>query len=296
MPGKSFLAGAAEPVLKLYAGKRKFIDPTACTEYIAAMEKQNRLPYKLPAVATLSGKVSELSFGGMQIFVIGSEHEPTVLYLHGGSYFAPPNIFHWDMLTRIAEAAGVRIIAPLYPRAPVHTSSAAYNLLYELCEGFEFDLFMGDSAGGGLALGLAQSFRADGLPFPDELILLSPWLDVSMENDEMRQFEPVDPMLGIYGLKRMGKLWAGSLDVRDPKVSPIYGSFEGIKRLSIFVGTHEIFYPEVMRLGKLLDGTDTEVNLTVGDEMTHVWVAYPMREGREAVSQIAKIIDRKISK
>lgn len=290
MPGKSFLAGAATPVIKLYAGKRKFVEPDALAEYITAMEKNNRLPYKLPTAAMLSGKIAEESFGGMQTFIIGADNDRTVLYLHGGSYFAPPNIFHWDMLIRISEAAGVKIIAPLYPRAPVHTCSAAYSLLTELCEKYCFDLFMGDSAGGGLALGLTQSFAADGLPFPDELILLSPWLDISMENKEMRQFESVDPMLGIYGLKKMGRLWAGNLDVHDPRVSPIYGSFEGIKRLDIFVGTHEIFYPEVMRLAKMLKGSDTEVNVTVGDEMTHVWPAYPMREGREAIAKIVQMI------
>lgn len=285
MPDRSFLAGAAEPVIRLYDGKRKFIESEACTEYIAYMEKQNRLPYKTPALRT--GKLSETFQSGMQVFTIGDEFEKTVLYLHGGSYFAPPNIFHWDMLVRLSQLAQVRVVAPLYPRAPVHTCAAAYSLLTELCSEYRFEALMGDSAGGGLALGLAQTLIADGRHCPDKLILLSPWLDISMENEEMRQYEELDPMLGIYGLKRMGKLWAGSLDVRDPMVSPIYGSFEGIRQLYVYVGTHEIFYPEVTRLEKLLEESGTALDITVGEGMTHVWAAYPMREGRDAVRKMA---------
>lgn len=285
MPDRSFLAGAAEPVIRLYDGKRKFIDSDACTEYIADMEKQNRLPYKMPALR--SGRFAESILSGMQVFTVGEEYQPTVLYLHGGSYFSPPNIFHWDMLARLSELAKVRIIAPLYPRAPVHTCSAAYTLLTELCSQFEFDVFMGDSAGGGLALGLAQTLHKADRHCPEKIVLLSPWLDVSMENEQMRDYEPLDPMLGIYGLKRMGKLWAGSLDVHDPRVSPIYGDFSGIKELYVYIGTHEIFFPEAERLRTLLEDSGTALDITVGEGMTHVWVSYPMREGRSAVSKIA---------
>ncbi|MBP3272110.1 MAG: alpha/beta hydrolase [Ruminococcus sp.] len=290
MSDKSFLAGAADNVIKLYHSKRKFVGADACAAYISDMEKIGRQPYKLPAAAALSGRISERIEDGMQVFTIGREFSRQVLYLHGGSYFAPPNLFHWDMLTRISAAAEVCITAPIYPRAPVHTCSAAYSKLTKLCAESDFELFMGDSAGGGLALGLTQMLRDEGRHFPDELILISPWLDVTMSNAEMKQFEDTDPVLGIYGLKRFGKLWAGSLDIRDPRVSPIYGSFDGIKKLSIFIGTHEIFYPEVMRLERMLEGSETILDITVGEDMTHVWPSYPMREGREAIARIAEII------
>jgi acetyl esterase/lipase len=39
---------------------------------------------------------------------------------------------------------------------------------------------MGDSSGGGMALALAQKARDAGLQQPRDLVLLSPWLDVTM--------------------------------------------------------------------------------------------------------------------
>src|SRR3712207_7656426 len=43
----------------------------------------------------------------------------------------------------------------------------------------------GDSAGGGLALGLAQTLRDQGLPQPRRLLLVSPWLDLTLGNPDL---------------------------------------------------------------------------------------------------------------
>ncbi len=304
MAEKSFLAGAAEPILRARDGKRKFTEAEACTAYISAMAKRNQQPYKLPAALKNRADIAEHSFRGMQYFTIGEENvtgEPAktrLLYLHGGSYFAPPNLFHWDMLRRIAELTGALIFVPIYPRAPIHTCLAAYSLLNDLYAqvvtdtaegGFKKLVVMGDSAGGGLALGLIQQL-GEGARLPDKTILLSPWLDISMENSDMRAYEDADPILGIYGLRRMGRLWAGSLDPRDPRVSPIYGSLAQAGELTVFVGTHEIFYPEALRLADSAAEQGVPLRLEVGEGLDHVWVSFPIKEARAAVEKIALII------
>lgn len=295
MAEKSFLAGAAEPVIRIKDSKRKFVDKKACGDYISAMAKRNAEPYRLPKTVQRLGDVNEGQFQGMQYFTVGGDCAQRILYLHGGSYFAPPNLFHWDMLRRISKQSGAQILAPLYPRAPIHTCNAAYAQLrgfyreFFAGDGAEV-CFMGDSAGGGLALGLAQQLAAEDIKQPSKLILLSPWLDISMDNPYMTEYEDCDPMLGIYGLRRMGKLWAGALDVHDPRVSPIYGKLDGLGEIAMFVGTHEIFYPEVMRLSKRMNEEGIAHTLEIGEEMNHVWVCYPMREGREAIDRIVQII------
>ena len=44
---------------------------------------------------------------------------------------------------------------------------------------------MGDSAGGGMSLALAQKFREECLPQPSNIVLLSPWLDITMTNPDI---------------------------------------------------------------------------------------------------------------
>ena len=92
---------------------------------------------------------------------------------------------------------------------------------------------MGDSAGGGLALGLAEALRDEGDTLPEELILISPWVDLTMSNPDMKDYVKHDPMLGIDGLRRMGEVWANGLELTDPKVSPIFGDLSGLPPVTI---------------------------------------------------------------
>lgn len=291
MPDKSFLAEAAEPVIRFRGAKKKYTDPEACAEYIKAMARAGRVRYVMPRSARLTGRITEHEADGMQYFTIvpreGQETRLKLVYLHGGSYFAPPHIFHWDMLLRLSELCGAEIYLPLYPRAPLRTCSAAYEELEGFLRQISPGVLMGDSAGGGLALGLAEVMGKDA---PQRLILLSPWLDVTLENPKIAEYEPLDAMLGSYGLRRMGKVWAGSLDIRDPRVSPMFGDFSQIGDLTMLVGTHEIFCPDVMKLSDMLDRQGKAHRVIIGEGMSHVWPCYPMKEGRETLLQIAELI------
>ncbi|MCR5122119.1 MAG: alpha/beta hydrolase, partial [Ruminococcus sp.] len=165
MPERSFLAGAAEPVLRFRASRKKFIEPEACSAYISQMARAARVKYVLPRAARLSGRIAESETDGMQYFTIVPKDSQSgirvkIAYLHGGSYFAPPNILHWEMLLRLGDLCDAEITVPLYPRAPLRTCSAAYEELLGFFARHKPDVLMGDSAGGGLATGLAQVMGA----------------------------------------------------------------------------------------------------------------------------------------
>ena len=64
---------------------------------------------------------------------------------------------------------------------------------------------------------------------------------MSLTIPDIQQVIPIDNALEIKSLQKAGKLWAGKLDVKDPKVSPIYGRFDNIPKISMFMGTSEIF-------------------------------------------------------
>jgi acetyl esterase/lipase len=70
-------------------------------------------------------------------------------------------------------------------------------------------ILMGDSAGGGFALALAQRLRDEHLPQPGKIILLSPWLDITLTNECIKSIDRIDPFLGIEGLLEAGKQYAG---------------------------------------------------------------------------------------
>ncbi len=67
-------------------------------------------------------------------------------------------------------------------------------------------LFMGNSAGGGLALLTVQALLARELPVPRGVIAISPWTDISMSSESYTRNEKNDVLLTTDSAK-----WAASL-------------------------------------------------------------------------------------
>ena len=97
-------------------------------------------------------------------------------------------------------------------------------------------------------------------------------------------------MLSFYGLKEMGKLWAGNLDIKDYKVLPIYGDISNLKDVYLFVGIREILYLDVTKFYDKLQDNNITSKLYVGEGMNHVYPVYPIPEAKEALKQICDII------
>jgi|GEM_PF-6517525 len=51
--------------------------------------------------------------------------------------------------------------------------------------------------------------------------------------------------------------WAGGLDLRDCRLSPIYGPLGNLDNVYLFVGTREIFYPDVVKFHGMLEEDST---------------------------------------
>lgn len=221
----------------------------------------------------------------------------TVFYLHGGAYFMDFALAHWKLINKLIREADAHVIAPAYRRLPFATWREAFDLIVplyrEYCETHPDQkiVLMGDSAGGGLSAALAEQFKEDGIRMPDELILLSPWVDISMENKQIKEYEPRDPFLPMAQLVMCADYWKGDLDLHDRRVSPIYGDVKGIRNVTAFVGTCELFYPDVTKFFGMLD-EDLSNELIVGEEMNHVYPLFPIKEAKPAVEKIIQVVMR----
>ena len=220
-----------------------------------------------------------------------------VFYIHGGAYRFDIILPQWKFIEKLAGKTDAQIVVPAYHLVPFATYKEAYDLIVPVyqrfCRQYPYKKFilMGDSAGGGFSLSLAEYFKQEGIRMPDELILLSPWVDVSMENEEIPVYQPQDPLLDPGPLKAVAEYWADGLDLHDWRVSPIYGDLQGICNVTIFTGTSEIFYPDLVKLKGLL--TDDPSNeLIIGEGMNHVYPLFPIPEAKPAVEKIIQTIMR----
>ena len=128
----------------------------------------------------------EIMLGGVRCLRFGSPlaSRGTVLHMHGGAFRVgcPEQVGRFA--AALAEACAVDVICPAYRLAPEHPFPAGisdgWTVLTALAAGKSGRLVIsGDSAGGGLAAGLAALSHEAGMHLAG-LALLSPWLDLSV--------------------------------------------------------------------------------------------------------------------
>lgn len=152
----------------------------------AMADKTDKSTTEIPAGVVFPREAFQYTIGNMQVFEVPAENDtkPVVLYLHGGAYVHNFTSQHWKAMAEWAKTTGCGIVAPNYPLLPLHTAAEAHPLMLwlyrDLLKGIPASrvLIMGDSAGGGFTLALAQQIRHDSLDLPRRLVLISPWVDV----------------------------------------------------------------------------------------------------------------------
>lgn len=151
---------------------------------------------------------------------------------------------------------------------------------------------MGDSAGGGLALGFVQKLRNENKEQPSDVILFSPWLDLSMSNPELKILDKNDKILSIEGLKSAGQKYAANLNLKDFRVSPLYGNFKGLCKTSIFTSTNDLLYADAKACKKLLNEQNIIFNFFEYPKVFHTWIIFTqLRESIHAINQVIQLID-----
>jgi acetyl esterase/lipase len=222
----------------------------------------------------------------------GTKSGPIILFLHGGAYSVGFTSQHWRFLAWLAEAARATVAAPDYPLSHEagwrETLSMVRNTYSELADraGSRELVVMGDSAGGGLALALAQSLKKDALPQPSRLILLSPWLDAGMGNPEIPAVEPLDPVLGAEALRLAGLRYAGGDDPADARISPLYGDFNGLAPITLFTGTADILNPDARELRDRMRVQGLPLDYREYPAMIHDWALFDFPESAIAKREI----------
>lgn len=225
----------------------------------------------------------------------GRTPQRSAVYLHGGAYISAIAPQHWALVGALADA-GVRVEVPHYGLAPQHTHRDAYPLVTtvyrQLLEEVDAAIvtIAGDSAGGGLALGFAQTLPEAGLPQPGRLVLLSPWLDLTIGNPGVPAVEARDPWLSSVGLRVAGESWAGGDDPTQPRLSPLNGPLEGLAPIDVSVGAREICLPDVLELERRATAAGAEIRVEVCEGAVHVYPLTPTPEGRAEARRVVDLI------
>ena len=292
----SLMSKVAWVVLRCNGYKRMCSDPARRAAYFEQLRESNRKPTELPA-RRLRSRIDREALFGVDTCWFEKGREKLVLFLHGGSYCEPPVVQHWQFCDRVARESGASVLFPLYKMAPEYTFETAFAYLHALWQMLVQShdpgiiTLMGDSAGGGLALAFAEYLRREtALPQPGQIILFSPWLDISMDGEVPAALAKQDPSLVREMLRDAGRNWAGGTDVHDYRLSPIYGELRGLAPITLYVGTREIFLPDARRFRERCSREGVPLDMIEGDKMNHDYPLYPIPEGNRVRTEVIAMI------
>lgn len=229
--------------------------------------------------------------------------ERIVLHLHGGAYVMGSPRTHRGLAAAVSRTAYAQVLMPRYRLAPEHVhpaavedALAAYRWLVE-DRGFPAERIAvsGDSAGGGLSLAMLYAARDAGLPLPACYVGLSPWTDLAATGGSLRELDGVDPWLSADLVLPAARAYAGSYDLEDPAVSPLYGDLAGLPPMLVHVGSDEILLDDAVRLVERARAAGVDASVGVFPGLWHVFQAFPLPESRTSLRELGAFVRRHTS-
>ena len=224
----------------------------------------------------------------------------TLLYLHGGGYFACSPQTHRPITGGFAKR-GLDVFAPDYRLAPenpfpaaIEDGVAAYRGL--LASGIAASnlVIAGDSAGGGLALAILLSLRDAGDELPAATMLFSPWTDLAATGESLRTNTKRDAMFHGDGVAKGAEIYLGAADPRDPLASPLYAELGGLPPMLIHAGSYEVLLDDSVRLAQRARAAGTEVTMQTWPVVPHVWQLFGMPETKQSMAAAAAFLKGKL--
>ena len=228
----------------------------------------------------------------------------TVLYLHGGGYLACSPTTHRSLVGSLMTRLQARAFVPQYRLAPEHPfpaaaddAVAAYRFLIENVGVNPKRLVIaGDSAGGGLALTVAQSLPENQLPQPAAIVTFSPWADLAATGASLEENSGKCAMFAAITIKRAAAIYLGTAPATDPRASPLYGNFAGLAPLLIHVGADETLRDDAVRVAERAQAAGVVVSFHMWKGVPHCWqfFASAMPEAVESLAMTTAFVHQHV--
>ena len=254
----------------------------AWLELIAASEAEGGAEVEA-AVEQLPVSVAPDEIAGVNVFNvvpdgIDAAHEDHFfVHVHGGAYVLGGGVAGTAEAIAVVLGTGIRAVSIDYRMAPRYPYPAAVDdviAVYEhlLSERSVRSMAMGgSSAGGGITLTAIQQLIERDVDTPAALFIGTPRADLTGTGDTFFTNQGVDRHIPTPDgfIDAAVRLYAGDLDVADPRISPIYGDFNGFPPTLLVSGTRDLFLSNTVRTHTKLRQAGVEADLLVYEGMSH---------------------------
>jgi epsilon-lactone hydrolase len=230
----------------------------------------------------------------------GSDPSRVLMFFHGGGYCSGSIVSHRRMVTEAGRAARMRTLAIGYRLAPEHPYPAAHQDAQKAWrflrrQGVPANRIVvgGDSAGGNLTVTLINGLRAAGEDLPTCAWLVSPWTDLTMSGATLATKDAVDPLIHKGYLEELAEAYVpGTVDRKDPLISPLFADLHGFPPILIQVGSAETLLADASRFAAAAGAADVDVTLQIWPHMIHAWPLWnaALEDGRRALASAGNFI------
>lgn len=175
-----------------------------------------------------------------------------IIHLSGGAFVCGPNQNHVNFAKFLFKNTTSNIILINYLKSPENNYKQIMNSVIKVYETlikeekYEKIYLSGDSAGGGLACSVIYEIKRLKLKLPKKLLLISPWLDLSLTNPKItKKVDNDDSTLSKKGLIIARNYYKAELNEKNPKISPINGDLTLLPKTLLISGNKDMLIYDI---------------------------------------------------
>jgi epsilon-lactone hydrolase len=284
--------------------------PKDAAEWKALVDRLAAVAAKgIPALTDKLGvKITPTTMAGVKCYIVEPNDIPErnrnrlLVHVHGGGYVLGPGLGATREAVLLAGFGGFKVISIDYRMPPdfpypaaMDDAMAVWKVAVTMADPKNMAIF-GTSTGGGMTLAMVLRAKDEHLPLPAAIAPGTPWADLTDTGDSYKTNEWVDNVLVTWNgwLGDAAKLYAGSHDLKEPYLSPIYGDFHGFPPAILTAGTRDLFLSNTVRTHRKLRRAGVEADLNVYEGQSHAeyYLNVDAPETKESMTDIANFFDR----
>jgi acetyl esterase/lipase len=271
-----------QPKVFTSAEKRELIP-----KMIEANRKQDRdvLTSEESFLKNLSIHSVALSYCGAWLLTKeGNPSSKIIYYIHGGGFTGACTKERMRFISTMVNGLGYNVFSIDYRLAPEFPFPKA---LEDCLEGYQWLLkqygakdivFVGESAGGNLAITLSMLIRDKGLPLPQAIYANSAPTQFVEKTESYRRFSlKTDFVVTDTILENSEEVCFEKKDVKNPYLSPLYGHLDSLPPITLSVSECECLFDDSMMFYGALKNAGNEATFLAYPGLWHAFIMSPQK-------------------
>lgn len=204
-----------------------------------------------------------------------------ILYLHGGAFLSCGVNTHGRLVTELSTFADSPVLVVNYRMIPKHSIGSALDDCYDAYRwlrltGYapEHIVLAGDSAGGYLALALAQRLQAEGnaAEMPAAVVTMSPLFEIDNDNRTQHPNARTDALFPTKAFDALVDMVGAAAQRQGEEVyEPLEHIEPGLPRTLIHVSGSEVLLNDARKAARMLAEAGVPVEVHIWPGQTHVF-------------------------